>query len=381
MSEVATTDERRNAAWTPHEDAQLLERRESGDPVSVIAALLKRPVPAVYARASKLGSKVQERRSWSAEEDQQLQDFIRNGALNNREISEAMGIKQASVCWRIRQLGLIGMRPVQAAPREPTSANRKPRKAAENAWGAAEDGRLRAMAEGREVTLSDAALALGRPLSGTRARARKLNLRFPTPAEMSTVSADAALRAAYAAKVESDLGALAKSLGRSLRWVMKRSLELGLREAERQSDLDAQGIARIRDLATHHTVTEVSKLMGRDSRTLKALATKEGFAFQAARKVAPVARVARPAPPPVEPRAKAAPSPVRALREPAARQSPQVHPFRLPQERPRLAMPRQAVRPKRHEWPGDALGPEGLRKRLILIREVAERMRSEGRLK
>ncbi|WP_333827270.1 hypothetical protein, partial [Pararhodobacter sp.] len=116
MSEPAIIAERRNAAWTPGEDAQLLERRKSGDPVSVIAALLKRPVPAVYARAIKLGSKVIERKTWTEAEDARLRSLVLTAGLNNRLIAESMGIRHSAVCWRIRQLKLTGVRPVPVTP-------------------------------------------------------------------------------------------------------------------------------------------------------------------------------------------------------------------------------------------------------------------------
>jgi hypothetical protein len=373
MTETLIPDARRNLLWTEEEDARLLALRASRTPAPRIAAALGRPVGAVYVRARKLDSRVMARAVWTPEEDVRLEAMVREGRLFDAAIAEIMNRSYCSVRWRIDALGLKGARPkiekpaVAAAPETPRKVRRSPA-AGKPAWRPDEVARLAGIAARGDVPIAAAAAEIGRPLAGVRAKARELGLAFPDPQKSRISEEDA--RIAEAWKASPDVERVAEATSLSVRSVRKRAVALGLRTPRRRvRPEDQAGVEDIRRFALTMTITEAARAAGRDVRTLKKIAEAEGISFRQER---------------TRPKASSAPKRVasqKPARRPAGKipravepaSAPRVPVFRVDRERPAPeATIVVAAKP--------APKVQGAADRLALIRQVAARMREQGRM-
>lgn len=379
---------RRGAAWNQEEDDRLREMRLAGHQVPEIAAALGRPVSSVYLRARRVGTRVQIHKPWSPLEDALLRGAILGGTLANGEIATLLDRGIAAVCARIRVLGLSGKRPRKPAPEaarrsDPearTSRRTRRRGIPRDAWSAEEIARLKGMAEGGDTTIAEAAQCLGRPVAGTRAKAAQLGLTFPNEARVLHARRNRLIAAAHAEGL-SQTEIMAR-VGASRRTVVGAFMEMGLTKRRRKPLGDS---AEIRALAGTHGVTEIARITGRDVRTVKKIAEAEGIMLKAAVR-------AKPAPGPAtakragDPPRKAGPRPA----GPARIARPAGPPPAARVEELRGATPPRAAATPRRAEPGPApvtaprLSDKAPGKpaldRLAMIRQVAERMRREGRL-
>jgi transposase-like protein len=381
MTMTTLPDARRNLLWTEAEDARLLEMRGAKLPAPQIAAALGRPVGAVYVRARKLSSRVMDRAVWTPKEDAHLVAMVREGRLVDAEIAEAMDRSYASVRWRIKALDLKGARPPKAvAPRaEPDRPKRARRAPASgmSTWKPEELERLAALAEGGAVSIAEAADDIGRPIAGVRAKARELDLSFPDPQKRRLEEENAKIKAAWAERA--DLDHVAAATGLSLRRLRKRAADLGLREARRRiRPEDQAGIEEIRVFAATMTITEAAVKAGRDVRTLRKIAEAEGIVFRsgASRTGMTVSRpkIAKPAATKVaRERTISAktrkPAAVTKIKPAAPQRAPIFDPDRL--RRSEALIDIGLPETPKAAPPAD---------RLAMIRAVAAKMRSEGRL-
>lgn len=310
--------------WTEKEKTALRDGRASGMTVPEIAAQIGRPVAATYAQARKIDALVMGRKSWTPTEDAALREAVDKG-VSMIDFAKQLDRTEGSVRWRKRLLDLSGPAPA----RKPSQKKRAPARPKLDI----EELRALAASHGAE----SAAKALGVSSSTVRAAAKAAGITFFSRQAVEREKQRDALRKAW--EETRDLKELATLTGMSVTWVRDVTLEIGLRKKRvRKALADETDRVKISELAKRHTITEVSKILGRDPRTVKAIAEDLGVSF-----------------------AKSKPQ---KQRKPARRQ--------VPQKR----------RPARHSKSRTAapLPPAAMAARRKLIKEIAERMRREGRL-
>lgn len=329
---------RKSAIWTDDEISILREMRLANMPAPKIATRLERPVGAVYAMARKIGTRVMVRSVWTDEEDAKLTALV-GRVMTDKEIAEEMGRSVSSVRWRMEALDLIKdrVRPVVKRahlakldkPRpERKPAARKPEKRPARAKVDLEA--LRALAGTH--TRAEAAAAIGLSVSKLNYVLRDHDISFLDPREEKAKVDRAAVAELHAAGRAP--AAIADEIGRPLAWVNRALADLGVRKIRKRGKAVDLDIAELRELAATKSITEVARMLHRDPRTLRKLAEEHGFDFS---------------------------EPARRIAEPRVRKKVD----RAPAPRVRKAPP---------------LPKAEMRRRLMLIRDIAERMRAEGRL-
>lgn len=346
---------RKNAIWTEEELETLRELRLKSVPVPKIAEELDRPVSSVYAQARKIGTRVMVRNVWDTEEDEKLKCLVSQG-LMDKEIAENLARSVSSVRWRMQMLGLLEGRAKLLAKR--LKAGRKPagdrmdRPAPLKAKAAKSRPRVKTSPKVdiealRELasthTRAQAAEALGLSVSQINYAVKDEDLSFLDPRDIAAEKDKAQIRILHEEGL-SDME-IAGKISRPRAWVRRVLSELGMISLRKRSKGTEIEIASLREMAKTHTITEAAKALGRDNRTLRKLAEGHGFSFKEA------TREARPR--------------VKVERKPSARKA--------------LMASRHQIRPAavRRKPP---LPPAAMARRLMLIRDIAERMRAEGRL-
>ena len=320
------------AKWTDDEKNALRKGREGGLTVPEIANQLGRPVSAAYTQARKIGAIIMTRKVWTAAEDAILRDAVARGA-SMTEAGRLLDRSPESARWRKTQLGLKGPAPKRCSKPRPESQPK--------ARPSVDVATLRRLA--LTSTAAMAAKQMGHGAAVIRSVAKAEGITFVAEVDEGREQSLAALRKAWGET--QDLSELAVRCGKSKTWVRGATLDLGLREKRvRKDPADADAREEIRALAKRNSITEVAKKLGRDVRTIRQIADEDGIEF-----VIPSRKgKKKPVPNPVAKR------PVAATRSRPAR-------TRAPRQVPPLS-------------------PAALAARLMLIREVATRMRLEGRL-
>ncbi len=306
--------------WTPELDAEFAAMRAARTDVRVMAARFGTTVGAVYAHARAIGALVMTRRDWTPDCVESLK-ALDEARTPVREMARRLGRTEQSVAWKLKEVGSTtrrlerwddalllelvdgGLADADVATRlgrTEASVARRLRKLrpAERRlpWEAAEEETL---AAGRGTTVAGMAVILGREPAQVRAKARAMGVALAP----SVRTLDEAERAGLAAalRVKGGLLSFAATLDVDPRWLRDRARELGHDvQRRRRRALDDAGKAEIVAAAQGGmTVTAAIKALGRDLRTLKAVAAEAGVEF---------ARVER------EPKAAPVPKPRFAIR-------------------------------------------------------------------
>ncbi|AOG03144.1 hypothetical protein [Bosea sp. RAC05] len=298
--------------WTPELDAEIIRlRRDEKLTAKKIALRVDRKVGAVFARFRNLDALVMERREWSADEVARLHELLGDETITIRDVAVRLGRNEAAVRWKLDHLGIKPGRRLDWTPeqldmlrdallKDPDISNR----AIAGMLGRAESGvsakitelGLRPQRIWSEIQVAQlkaaasaeaAAEATGRDLGSVRAKATALGIRFQGSIDRSwTDEADGQLKALLEERGSgaNALGSIASDLGRTSRAIRLRGLKLGLiGKARRRRPMDEAGRAEIAEAARSGiSITIASQKLGRDVRTLKAIADEMGLAFKAA---------------------------------------------------------------------------------------------------
>lgn len=347
---------RKNILWTEEELEKLREMRLLSMPVPKIAEQLDRPVSAVYAQARKIGTRVMARTVWDEEEDAKLRAMAIEG-LTDKEIAESLDRSTSSVRWRLQMLGLLKDRAMHLSkrlkqgrgghkqedlPGKGDNPSEQPRRAQKASSGKVDIDALRALAPTH--TRAQAAEILGVKVAQINYVLRDEDLRFLDPRDIAAQEAKTRISLLHEEGLSEAM--IAERIGRPRSWVRRAMAEMGLLSLRKRSKGTEIEIDALREMALTHSITEVGKILNRDNRTLRKIAQEHGFSFkEPVRETAPrAAQVARK----TEPRKKIAPR----------------------SDQGKVAPPRK-LKP---------LPPAAMARRLMLIRDIAERMRAEGRL-
>lgn len=351
---------RKNAAWTDAEIEILRDLRLKRMPVPAIALQLARPVSAVYAQARKIGTRVMDRTVWSDPEDARLREMVAEG-MPDKEICDRLGRSPASVRWRMKVLGLLTERrcrpagiKVPKAPVLPRKPRRKPNAAPrEDAVREGHVARLKEMAATH--TRAQAAAALGLKPWQVDYALRDTDVTFLDPRSAATEAARADIRRLHDEGVPEI--EIAHRIGRPRAWVRRAMAQMGLLSLCKRgkgADIDVEGLRR---MAASHTITEAARALTRDARTLRKMAMMHGIEFRKAERVEKVNRAA------------------------ARKDNPWKAPgqIRILSDKPGIRSSGTASG-KAVAGVSAPLPPEAMARRLMMIRDIAERMRAEGRL-
>jgi hypothetical protein len=242
--------------WTRREDAILARLYRDGVAVREIAAQLGRSEDAVNGRRRHLEIAARRARmAWSGREDAVMAAATRAG-LPAWVVAERLGRPLGQVQWRRRALGLA------------SSAARR--------YVPDDDAAIRATF-GERGDIEELARRLGRSPAALRLRAVKLGLHRPVRRPRWSASEDAAVRDGY------DNGLRCREIARELPGrtpaaVAARARKLGLAtHARRWTAADDQ---RLRQLAAHHRVEELARVLGRTPDALRQRARNLGLALR-----------------------------------------------------------------------------------------------------
>ena len=298
--------------WTEEEIAILRTRRMQRIPVPQIAAELGRPVPATYARARMIGTRVMDRRAWDAEQTAALVRMDAEGMLI-KDIARALNRTEVSVRWKLEDIGLSGKRlrrwtsgeikrlerlvaaggdveafarktgrPVEAVVAKAKEVGAVAKKRVY--WSVAAETRLRAGLDDLVAVAGD----LGMSIEAVVGKARKLGL---VGKANDVRGMDAQIRAAVGDG--GGIDALGLRTGKSARALRARAEAIGALRAIRVDRRVGETEARTIAVAVmERGVTAVAKEARRDVRTVKQVVaeqatTRKPFVFAAARRQAP----------------------------------------------------------------------------------------------
>lgn len=350
---------RKNAIWTAEELETLRALREQNTTVPVIASQLRRPVSAVYAQARKIGTRVMVRNVWDETEDARLAELVKGG-LTDKEIAEQLERSVSSVRWRMQMLDLLRDRSAHLVKRmkqgraerkaatpaaERVSKPKKPVAKKAPTAPAIDFARLRELAQTH--TRAQAAEVLGLTMSQINYALRDEKIAFLDPRELIAQRDHARVLELFGESVAP--AQIAAEIDRPVAWVNKALAKAGMREVRKRSKNEGCDVDAVKEMAKTHTITEVAKLSRRDPRTLRKLSEEHGFEF------------------------------LKAVREKATpiRKSAGLAMTRLTSR----AAARAAPVAQRNQGPrAPKLSRAAMARRLMLIRDIAERMRAEGRL-
>lgn len=295
--------------WTKEEIEILRARRAERIPVPLIAKELGRPVPATYARARIIGSKVMERRPWDDAEVARLVDLDER-RVPIAAIAAELDRPETSIRWKLDDIGRGGNRVKRWTAAEVRRLGRVLADGGDLQAFAEASGRPlaaveeRAKAEGfierRRVFWTEAGEAvlrrgiddlekvatdLGMPVEAVVAKAKRLGL-LAVPEYPA--SFDAAIRAAVADG--GGIAALARRTGRSARFLRDRAVAIGaLRRGPARRVDETAARAIVEAARAGEGVTAAAERLGRDVRTLKAVASEAGAEFAPVRRERPAA--------------------------------------------------------------------------------------------
>lgn len=317
----------RTDEWTDAELDLLRRRREERVAVPLIAAELDRSVDATYLRARKIGTRVMDRKTWDEAETATL---VRLNAekLTIKQIAGELNRGESSVRWKLDELGIGGKRIAYWTEAEDAVLRRlgagkiladvdftailveltalgvaertastvefrlKALKIVEIArprWSREEVKALKVAAEADDI--EGFAIRVGRPL--VRVKAKAVEMGYIALSKQYTAEEDQKIRDGIAAG--RDFDAIGSELDRSPRGVRLRAIELGVVTKRAPRTMDDAGKAEIIAAARSGMgVTEAAKALGRDTRSLKAVAAEAGVAFAVAKRPAPPVRKAKP---------------------------------------------------------------------------------------
>lgn len=117
-----------NRVWTEEELDILRRDREARIPIPVTAAKLGRPVPATYARARLIGTLVQPHQSWDEASESRLRELVSSDPpMTDKRIAAELGRTVTQIRWKMKDLGLIGVRDLSKLAKVTASGTVRPK--------------------------------------------------------------------------------------------------------------------------------------------------------------------------------------------------------------------------------------------------------------
>ena len=368
----------RSKIWSDAEKDTLREMRARHVPVPQIAEQLGRPVSSVYAQARIIGTRVMARAEWTPEEDAVLAKAVREGAYD-REIAKQLDRSVSSVRWRMTHLAVNAERSVHIAARRKRDRETRATKAPKAASKTASKKAPRKMVSRARPGPSEEVIAQVVDLSAARTAREVSELTGLSHWQVKEIGRKRGVKfvdaGAARRKVERDelerlweagwsRETIAEKLGRALSWVNTMSIKLGLREPapKRGRHVGTQiDIDELRDIAGRMTITQVARHYTKDPRTLRRIAKEHGITFKA--------------PTRSKPRSV---SSATGAKQASAQRLAQTVERREAAKRPCETAKRHDKAPSTRSRP--KLSAAQMAERRRLIREIAIRMRAEGRL-
>jgi hypothetical protein len=300
--------------WTPELDAKLRHLLvDQGLSARAAGQELGRTAGACNLRAKKLGISRLNRQDWSEAETDRLRGLFETTPLSTRALAKQLHRTEHSVRWKLEQLGLSRGRDIwteaqiailrrmhsenasyeaiaQATGRTPGSVAGKARalgigQCLRRPWTKTDlDGLRQAIVAGESAECF--AARTERSVGAVIRKAYELGTAFLAQGRSRpwTDAEDTALRATFGPNSSIDtaerLALAARCLNRPERGVRLRAIKLGLIKPREPRHLDHAAKEQILALATGDvSITEASRLLNRDVRTLKAVAQEAGVAF------------------------------------------------------------------------------------------------------